>query len=177
MNIPNILSIFRILLAPCFVYSYFIQHESDIAVMPAAIVLGAGITDFLDGYVARKFDMETKLGKILDPLADKLTQITVVGCLAVTYFEFKILLAIYLVKELSMLIGGLWFIRKFNVVKVSRWFGKVATIEFYIAVLLVILFPGMPAYMFRSLVALTVALSLYAFVRYIIDFTRAKKIK
>ena len=176
INIPNLLSVFRIILVPCFVFIYFSAQNEDVAYFPAIIVLISGITDILDGYIARRFNMITKLGKFLDPLADKLTQVTIVACLAVNYRVFIIILIVYFIKELCMLIGGIWFIRRFSVLKVSQWFGKVATIEFHIAVMLIILFPKMDVVPFYILVGLTLFCAIFAFVRYIIEFLRIMKV-
>ena len=177
--VPNMLSIFRILLLPVFGVVFFRYPGNEVNWLPASIFLLSGITDFLDGYIARRFGMITKAGKLLDPIADKLTQLTVIGCLAAkhNYRELWALFIIYLIKELMIAIGGLWFIRKFRAIRMSRWFGRVATTQFYAAIFLVILFPGMPRTMFNVLTILTVIFAIYSLVRYAIDFARIRQIR
>ena len=80
MNLPNILSIFRMCLVPVFIAVFFSGHEYAHPIAACVYAL-AGITDVLDGIIARKFDLITKLGKVLDPLADKMMTITVFVCI------------------------------------------------------------------------------------------------
>ncbi|MDK2933316.1 MAG: hypothetical protein PWP27_1126 [Clostridiales bacterium] len=106
MNIPNILTLIRFLLIPVFVYFFFSNLEHNYLIS-ATIFIFAGITDVLDGYIARTYNMVTKWGKLLDPLADKSMQLTVVFCLA--YKKIIPLWAIYiiLIKEILMVIGSI----------------------------------------------------------------------
>ena len=113
-NVPNILSMFRLALIPFFVLSYFSDGMADHYLWAMAIVIVAGMTDVVDGYIARKFNLITSLGKILDPMADKLMQATVLVCLALRHPLVIPMAAIHLLKELTMLIGGVWFFRKQN---------------------------------------------------------------
>ena len=103
VNIPNALSILRILLTPLFAALY-LRGQTGAAV---AVLLLCALTDVLDGYIARRFDMVTELGKALDPVADKLTQASVIGCLMVRFPELVVLFVIYVLKEVAMLSGGL----------------------------------------------------------------------
>ena len=105
MNVPNILTVFRFLLIPVFIYFFFSDLPNNY-VISAVIFILAGITDILDGYIARKFNIITKWGKLMDPLADKAIQLTVIFCLA--YIKLVPLWAIFiiLIKEILMVIGG-----------------------------------------------------------------------
>lgn len=71
MNIPNLLTLFRILLIPVMVLVFYLDFEYRYVVTAALFVI-AGITDWLDGYLARRLDQSTPLGAFLDPVADKL---------------------------------------------------------------------------------------------------------
>ena len=102
INVPNALSLLRILLIAPFVYYYI---HRDIIPAIACLVL-SGLSDMFDGMIARRFDQFTELGQMLDPIADKLTQGTVAICLAVDYPILLPLLAIFVLKELAMLVGG-----------------------------------------------------------------------
>ena len=134
INIPNILSMFRLALIPVFVVMYF-REEYWFAVSIVAI---AGLTDVVDGYIARHFNMITVLGKILDPLADKLMQVSVLICLAITHPMVRPMAAIHLVKETSMLIGGVWLFRKQRKPYSARWWGKMSTVVIVCTLILII---------------------------------------
>ncbi|MBQ7954069.1 MAG: CDP-alcohol phosphatidyltransferase family protein, partial [Clostridia bacterium] len=110
MSIPNILSIFRLVLIPFF--TYYIVVKDNFLVAGILLVI-SGVTDYFDGYIARKFNMKTNLGKILDPLADKLTQLIAVICLAIKGYAVMWFLAVFLfLKDLSLLIGGIMLYQK-----------------------------------------------------------------
>ena len=136
-SIPNILSFVRILLIPIFVWLYVTAGTSGEYYLAAAVVVASGITDFLDGQIARRCNMITEFGKFLDPLADKLTQ----G--AINYPLMWILLAIWLLKDGFMAIMGLVLLKtKQTKLDGARWYGKVCTAIIYIAVLALLFFPG-----------------------------------
>ena len=104
MNIPNMLSILRLVMVPVFILVFLIEGEQKTAA--AAIFILASATDVLDGYIARKYNMTTKIGQLLDPLADKLMQIAVVVtmlCAKMVPLWFVLVLAS---KELLMIVGG-----------------------------------------------------------------------
>ena len=123
-TIPNILSMFRLLLLPVIVYMYMIQKDY---VLTGVLLLVSGITDLLDGYIARTFHMMSDLGKILDPVADKATQAVVLLCL-VTRFRWLVIPFICIViKELFMACIGMTVIKKTGEVHGALWHGKVAT--------------------------------------------------
>ena len=111
-SIPNILSFVRILLIPIFVWLYVTAGTSGEYYLAAAVVVASGITDFLDGQIARRCNMITEFGKFLDPLADKLTQGTLFLCIAINYPLMWILLAIWLLKDGFMAIMGLVLVRQ-----------------------------------------------------------------
>ncbi len=138
MNIPNLLSLLRLLLIPVFTYEFIVCDDFFTA---GILLVVSGITDCCDGYIARKFNMITNLGKILDPLADKLTQVMVVFCLAIKDYPFMwYLFAFLIVKDLALLIGGIALYKKKDGMVSSNWFGKTATIIFYVTVIFVTIF-------------------------------------
>ena len=128
-HIPNILTVLRFLLIPFIVY-YIVVDQYLLAFIFLTI---SGLTDVLDGWIARKFNFITNFGKLIDPLADKLTQIAVL--LVLTFkgvIPFWIIL-IVVVKEATMIAGASFLYGKELVVS-SKWFGKLATVLFYIAI-------------------------------------------
>ena len=127
-NIPNILSVIRILLVGVFVAVFF----SPLSKMWALVVfLTAGATDVVDGFLARKFNWITDLGKVLDPFADKLMQCTVLVCLCIVKVVPLWFLIVFFAKEILTLVIGFIVIRRRSVVVVSKWYGKAAVCLFY----------------------------------------------
>lgn len=171
MTIPNILSIFRILLIPLFVFSFFWGGDTG-HLYAAIILLISGATDFLDGVIARRFHQISELGKILDPFADKVTQVAVGLCLCIKYTSIWliIMMVLIIIKELMMMSAAIILFKKNLKVRGSRWFGKVATFLFYAAVVAFTLFPalrGLP----MDVISITITMTMtYALVRYIFEF-------
>lgn len=178
MSIPNILSIFRILLVPVFSYMFIVKGDFFTA---GILLVISGVTDYLDGYIARKYNMTTNLGKILDPLADKLTQLMTVVCLAVKGYFIMWFLAVFLfLKDLTLLIGGLLLYKKEEGMVPSNWFGKVATFVFYVAVVFLALFDPYIGETVKNVIAVLIILvCVMALIAYIFRFfsLRAKKIQ
>ena len=136
-TIPNILSMFRLLLLPVIVYTYMNQKDY---VLTGVLLLVSGITDLLDGYIARTFHMMSDLGKILDPVADKATQAVVLLCL-VTRFRWLIISFICIViKELFMTCIGMTVIKMTGEVHGAEWHGKIATLMLDVTIIIHIIF-------------------------------------
>ncbi len=177
MNIPNALTVIRFFLIPLFVYFYMYTDMTPVSV---AIFVISGLTDVLDGYIARKYNMQTNWGAVFDPIADKATQIVTVLCIAlkgifVMWFAFYILL----VKEMLMILGGITLYRRRDIVVNSNKYGKAATALFYL-VILSILCAGdiIPGYITNIMVASTLVLSMTSGIIYVIHYVRkANEIK
>lgn len=154
-TIPNLMGYFRILLVPVFVWLY-LNAESSKDYLTAALVVGvSGLTDLFDGKIARNFHQVTELGKLLDPVADKLTLGAIILCLAVRYPEIWILAGLFVVKEGFMAVMGLLLLRR-NGRKLdgAKWYGKVCTAVSYAAVFLLLLLPDLPLSAVRTLAGL-----------------------
>lgn len=134
LTIPNAISVIRILLVPFIAY-YFIKDRILISVVLICI---SGLSDLFDGLIARKFNQITELGKMLDPLADKITQGVVALCLAIKYPHIRIILIIFILKELLMLIFAISLLRKKKRPTAAQWYGKVATTLFYVSVAVIV---------------------------------------
>ena len=130
---PNILSFFRLCLIPAIVWSYCVEQNYLLA---GSVLIVSGLTDIVDGFIARKFNMVSDLGKILDPIADKLTQAAMLLCLLLRFPLLWILLVLVLVKEIFMCITGLMVIKKTGSVYGAKWHGKVATCLLYATMIL-----------------------------------------
>lgn len=135
-NIPNILSIIRILLVGVFVYTSFFVSDA----ISLVVFLTAGATDVVDGYLARRNNWITELGKILDPVADKLMQCTVLVVLYIKHIIPIWFVIPFFAKELFTLIIGLVVIKKRNFVVVSKWYGKLAVCLFYLTIVISVIF-------------------------------------
>ena len=175
LNIPNMLSIFRIILIPVFLILYIGAKEQPYFIIAAAILLLSGLTDVLDGYIARRYKMVTQLGKIIDPLADKLTQLSVCVAVSLRYPWLTIFLGIVIIKELLMLIAGTRLMVKKVKITSSQWFGKAGTVIFYIAMLLIVALPNLPHALVYTLVIISAFFMIFAFVMYIPVFIRLIK--
>lgn len=128
-HIPNILTLIRFALIPIII-SYIVQ---DNYIMAFAIITLSGITDILDGFIARKFNYITNFGKLIDPLADKATQILILATLSIKNIIPVWILGIVILKEFIMIAGASFLYGKELVVS-SKWYGKLATVLFYIAI-------------------------------------------
>ncbi|MCK9444394.1 MAG: CDP-diacylglycerol--glycerol-3-phosphate 3-phosphatidyltransferase [Tissierellaceae bacterium] len=173
MSIPNILTILRILLIPVYLY-FFYSNLSNSFLLAGLVFILAGISDILDGYIARKYNMTTKLGIILDPAADKLMTFTIlISFISKGIIPFWILTAIG-IKEVIMILGGsILYLFKGKQVLPSNKYGKVATTSFYVAALSKIF--RLPDFISTPLFSLTVFLNIVALLNYFIIFTRMGK--
>ena len=135
LTIPNILSFFRILLIPAIAVSYVKNHIC----LSVSLILLSGATDILDGWIARKFNMISDFGKFLDPVADKLTQITMLLCLVSTNLWILILVGLLVVKEIFQFVYGLIVLKKTDTMNSAKWFGKVTTVVIYASMIFLFL--------------------------------------
>ena len=136
MNIPNALTIFRLILIPGFVYYYFSSMPNGDRI---AIVLfaAAGVTDILDGFIARRCNLITRLGTVLDPLADKLMLLTVLISVTMkNQISFWIIIVVA-IKETLLILGAITLFNDHDIVVPANRFGKLSTIAFYIAIIAV----------------------------------------
>ena len=143
-TVPNLLSFIRILIVPVFAV-LFLKHELLWAVIVLAV---SGLSDFFDGKIARRFNQVSELGKLLDPVADKLTQATIAVLLFITFYRaenrtlhlFAWVFLLFIVKELVMLIGGAGMLFFGIRPGASEIYGKAATMVFYLVMLLIMAF-------------------------------------
>ncbi|MGB9780899.1 CDP-alcohol phosphatidyltransferase family protein [Caldanaerobacter sp.] len=162
MNIPNILTLVRFLLIPGFIYAFFYIPEGN--VYAAIIFMLSGITDILDGYIARHFNQVTKLGTLLDPLADKLMVLTVLTSLWVKGFIPFFIIGVLAVKEFTMILGAAFLYRKRRIAISANVYGKAATLLFYIAIIFSLFrWPYSLTLMILALSLAIVAFFVYAF--------------
>ena len=176
-TIPNLLGYLRLLLIPVFVYTYLNARDQREYFLAVATIGLSGVSDLLDGLLARKLNQVTDLGKLLDPVADKLTQCAVAFCLASRFPMMWLMAGILVVKEGFMAVMGL-LILKHNGRKLdgAKWFGKVSTAFLYVAVFVLILVPGLNAGAANGLILTGCALLLLSLGCYIPEYRRLWKL-
>lgn len=163
VTIPNLLSLFRLLLIPVMWELYVVQNRPGWTI---AVLALSGLTDVADGKIARKFNMTSNLGKVLDPVADKLTQIALLAILLVQHGELIYVLGLQIVKELAMGIAGIVVIQKTRTINSAIWPGKVCTVVLYTTLVLLFVWPQMPAPMVWTLVVLCMAAIILSYILY-----------
>ena len=129
ITVPNLLSLFRILLIPIIVWLYCVEKKYELTIL---VLLISGASDIIDGFIARRFNMVSDIGKALDPIADKLTQGVTLICLLIDFPRLAILLFGLLVKESLLGIMELYSIKKTGVVHGANWHGKLTTCMIYV---------------------------------------------
>ena len=190
-TVPNLLSFIRILLIPVFAYLF---HKGEL-VWAVAVLALSGLSDFFDGKIARRFNQVSELGKILDPIADKLTQATIAIMLFITFYKaenrslhlFAWVFLLFIVKELVMLIGGALMIHFGLKPGAAEFYGKAATMTFYIVMIAIIAFgPEIGAFrhlfvipdtVMMVLVVISVILTFVAFFSYMPGVRKQAKVR
>ena len=171
-HVPNILTGIRLLLIP--VIFYFALKENY--VLAVVFLTLSGLTDVLDGYIARKYNFISDFGTLFDPLADKLTQISTLVVLVIQKIIPLWILIVVIVKELLMIAGAAFLYDK-NTVVGSRWYGKAATVLFYVAILVSMLNRQFALNLGFDMILyyLALALTIFALYMYFRTFSKLKK--
>lgn len=163
LTVPNLLSFFRLCLIPVFMWLYCVERNY---VWTGIMLILSGVTDTVDGFVARHFNMTSDLGKILDPIADKLTQAAMLFCL-LTRFPLMIApLGLMVFKEFFMGVSGYLVIRRTGKVFGADWHGKVNTWLLYAMMILHVFWYNIPKSVSGVMIALCVVMMLISLVLY-----------
>ncbi|MBQ9742878.1 MAG: CDP-alcohol phosphatidyltransferase family protein [Ruminococcus sp.] len=175
-TIPNILSYIRIILILPFVVLFL--REKYIGA--AMCIIASGLSDCVDGFLARKLNQQTELGKMLDPVADKLTLFAVGVCLAIVEHVFIPIIIILALKDLLMLVGASVMLRKKITPCGSEWYGKLGTVCFYFTVAGIVVFDLILGFenvrpLFLILLSLTAVIMVYSLIRYSMIFRKTMK--
>ncbi|HBI72065.1 MAG TPA: CDP-diacylglycerol--glycerol-3-phosphate 3-phosphatidyltransferase [Lachnospiraceae bacterium] len=169
-TIPNILCYIRFALVPVFIVMYIRAQEPKQYLQAAAVVFASGLTDFFDGFIARQYNMVTELGKLIDPLADKLTQASLIFVLVLKIKWMFLLLILFVVMQLFMLIAGIVMLKKGKKLNGAKWFGKVSTTVFYGTMLFLVALPTLNTTVTNILMLICGAFLLLSFVLYIKEY-------
>ncbi len=171
-TIPNILSFFRLLLIPAILVTYFYY---EYYLLSAIFLIISALSDIIDGFIARKFDMVSNLGKILDPIADKLTQIAVLFCLCFKFHQVILPALVLVIKEIASGIVGLIVVKRIRHNLSAEWHGKLATVLLYAVMMLHLFWTDAPKVLSYILVGLSVLGLILSFTLYIIRYAKILK--
>ena len=169
-TIPNLLSLFRLCLIPVYVQIYLNAENWKDNLLAASILGVSCLTDLLDGIIARKFNMASTVGKILDPLADKVTQFVLMLCLVKKYTELLLLIGLFILKELFQLIAGLVRWHQGKVLKTALISGKISTTILFGSLILMVLLPYLSSEYLSVLILLNWICVLVSFLDYICTY-------
>ncbi len=174
LTIPNILSFFRLCLIPVIVWLYIGKEDYFWTLI---ILLLSGLTDIVDGIIARRFNMISDFGKVFDPVADKLTQIVMLFCLVSRFKHMMILLVLLVVKEVCTGITGLISVKKTSTVEGAVWHGKLTTVMLYSMMAIHLIWYNIPHAVSLTLVGVCIGIMLMSFIMYSIRNIKAIKHK
>lgn len=166
-SIPNLMGYFRILLIPVYLFLYIRAETTEEYYMAAVVLLVSFLTDLFDGKIARRFDMVTEFGKILDPVADKLTQGAMAISFSYKYPAMGILLFVFLGKECLMAILGLYMMKKNYRMDGAQKHGKVCTAVLDLVMILVLILPGMSILIVNVLAGIAIIVMLSSLALYL----------
>lgn len=175
-SIPNIIGYVRILLIPVFMYIYIGADTLEDYYLAAGVVLISSFSDLFDGMIARKFNMVTELGKLIDPLADKLSHAGMIICLLTRFKLMWLLFAIFVVKEGFMSVMGLVLLRRSGKkLDGATWFGKVCTALLFLSMFALFLLPELAHSISDIIIYANSAVMLLTLILYIPVFVKMYK--
>ncbi len=174
-TIPNLIGYLRLLLIPVFCWVYITADSSRDYLLAAGIVLFSSFTDLFDGMIARKFNQVTELGKILDPVADKLTHGAMAICLATRYPLMWALIALMALKEGYMAVMGLHFLKKDKMLDGAMWFGKICTATLFTGLCCLFFFYQISSLTANILISVMMVVMLITLCMYVPVFKQMKK--
>lgn len=170
LTIPNLLSMFRLVLIPVYVYIYLNATEPYQFYTAGMIMAVSCMTDAVDGKIARHFNMISTLGKILDPLADKITQFTLTLCLSLKYPVLNPVLLLFIVKEFFQAAAGLVNLRRGKMLPGALLAGKVCTAVLFVSLIALVLFPTMNNRIVEAIALVDGIFLAVSFVSYILAY-------
>lgn len=170
LTIPNLLSLFRLLLIPVYVVIYLNATTVKEYFLAAAILAVSCLTDMIDGKIARHFNMISTVGKILDPLADKATQFTLTLCLSIHYPVLRFVLGLFVIKESFMLIVGIIHLRRGKMLPGALISGKICTTILFVSLILLVLLPNLGDVAVSIIAIIDIFFLICAFVAYILAY-------
>lgn len=174
LTVPNLLSLFRLILIPVYMLIYLNATDSADYYLAAAILAVSCLTDMIDGKIARKFNLITTVGKILDPIADKATQFTLIVCLSMRYPILFWIILLFVVKEAFQLLAGIWLFRKGRMLKGALISGKICTTVLFLSLICMVMFPNLTHRQVEIIAVVDLVFMVMAFTEYAIAYFSKK---
>lgn len=172
-SIPNLMGYFRLLLVPVYLVLYFRATDAHGYLTAAAVLAVSALTDMFDGKIARRFHMVTELGKILDPIADKVTHGAVALSLTFRFPLMRYVFLLFVVKEAFMGFMGLYMIKRRGThMDGAQWYGKLCTAVLFLLLLILLLDVNISWFMAGVLCILCIAVMLFSLCCYIVFYAR-----
>lgn len=165
-TIPNLLSLFRLALIPVYIIIYLQADTSADYFLAAAILAVSCLTDMIDGKIARHFNMISTVGKILDPLADKATQFSLILCLSLKYPVLWYLVALFVTKESFQLIAGGINLKKGRMLKGALLSGKICTTILFLSLIIMVMIPTLKSETVSLIAIIDASFMMIAFADY-----------
>ena len=169
-TIPNILSLLRLLLIPVYVIIYLNASQPREYFIAGTILTVSCLTDLIDGQIARRFNMVSNLGKVLDPFADKATQFALILCLSVKYRSMFYVLFLFLTKEFFQLVLAWSQFRRGKVLSGALAAGKICTALLFLSLILLVLLPNLKDKIINIIVLVDLLCLSFAFIQYVFAF-------
>ena len=172
LTIPNLLSLFRLLLIPVYV-SIFLNASAPAHYYLAGSILALScLTDLIDGKIARRFNMISRVGQVLDPLADKITQFTLIICLAIRYKILWLIVALFVIKESFQLIAGIVALKQGKMLTGALYSGKLCTVVLFLSLILLVLLPNIASFAVTVIAVVDIFFMLISFGDYLITYCK-----
>ena len=175
LTIPNALTLVRFLLVGVMAY-LFLQDEP---VWAMAVYLAAAATDLIDGYIARKFNQISNLGKVMDPIADKLMTVTALVCMFLQQYLTTTVLIVVIAKEALMIVGGVLIYFVFKKVVYANLYGKIAAAAYFLAIMLLFLHNYVAPYdayfMYLAVAMNVVSMFQYGYINIVMEYRKKRE--
>lgn len=177
-TLPNLLSLFRLILIPVYVIIYLNAKDMIDYFISGGILAVSCLTDLIDGKIARHFNLISTVGKILDPLADKATQFTLIICLAIKHPVLWTLVWLFVIKESFQLIAGFLALRKGKMLTGALLAGKICTTVLFVSLIVMVLMPNLDQKIIYAITAVDCLSMLISFISYAVTyFTHSPKLQ
>ena len=169
-TIPNLLSFFRLVLIPVYIVIYLNATTTREYFLAGTILAVSCLTDMIDGQIARHFNMISNVGKVLDPIADKLTQLALTVCLSVKYPVLRVVLVLFVAKEVFQTLALVVMYRRGKVLPGSLMPGKLCTTVLFLSFIVMVLIPDLDMGIINTIAFLDAAFLVYAFIGYFLAY-------
>lgn len=170
LTIPNFLSLFRLILIPVYVYLYLTAQTTTQYIIAGLVLALSCLTDMIDGRIARKFHMISKVGMLLDPVADKATQLALLVCLSMNYPVLYPVLGLLVIKESFQLVAMIIAFLNRKMLPGALFVGKVCTTVLFVSLIALVLFPEAPEAIVDSIALIDACFLGASFVGYILAY-------